>query len=131
MLESPAAKIFGLRKSFSLTRRLSSFIKATAFKDERSPPNRKSQCLTIISPRSIIWPARPTSVWEPLPKHSTVPANYFCGSDQIARGCADALREAGVRVPEDVALVSMKQHGLTWPGTDSRGSSSRSRALYF
>jgi LacI family transcriptional regulator len=29
----------------------------------------------------------------------------FCGSDQIARGCADALREAGVRVPEDVALV--------------------------
>ncbi len=29
----------------------------------------------------------------------------FCGSDQIARGCADAMRESGVRVPEDVALV--------------------------
>jgi LacI family transcriptional regulator len=29
----------------------------------------------------------------------------FCGSDQIARGVADALREAGRRVPEDVALV--------------------------
>jgi LacI family transcriptional regulator len=29
----------------------------------------------------------------------------FCGNDLIARGAADALREAGVRVPEDVALV--------------------------
>ncbi|WP_062217874.1 LacI family DNA-binding transcriptional regulator [Streptomyces sp. NBRC 109706] len=29
----------------------------------------------------------------------------FCGSDQIARGVADALREAGRRVPEDIALA--------------------------
>jgi len=29
----------------------------------------------------------------------------FCGSDQIARGVADALREAGRRLPEDVAIV--------------------------
>jgi LacI family transcriptional regulator len=29
----------------------------------------------------------------------------FCGSDQIARGVADALREAGRRVPDDVAIV--------------------------
>jgi LacI family transcriptional regulator len=29
----------------------------------------------------------------------------FCGSDQIARGVADALRATGRRVPEDVALV--------------------------
>jgi LacI family transcriptional regulator len=29
----------------------------------------------------------------------------FCGSDQIARGVADALRAAGRRVPDDVALV--------------------------
>jgi LacI family transcriptional regulator len=29
----------------------------------------------------------------------------FCGSDQLARGAADALREAGRRVPGDVALV--------------------------
>jgi LacI family transcriptional regulator len=29
----------------------------------------------------------------------------FCGSDQIARGVADALREAGRRIPSDVALV--------------------------
>jgi LacI family transcriptional regulator len=29
----------------------------------------------------------------------------FCGSDQIARGVADALRESGRRVPSDIALV--------------------------
>ncbi len=29
----------------------------------------------------------------------------FCGNDQIARGVADMVREAGKRVPEDIALV--------------------------
>jgi len=29
----------------------------------------------------------------------------FCGSDQIARGVVDALRDRGVRVPDDVAIV--------------------------
>ncbi|MGH3877927.1 MAG: LacI family DNA-binding transcriptional regulator [Actinophytocola sp.] len=29
----------------------------------------------------------------------------FCGSDQIARGVADALRGAGRRIPDDVALI--------------------------
>jgi LacI family transcriptional regulator len=29
----------------------------------------------------------------------------FCGSDQLARGVADALRELGRRIPDDVALV--------------------------
>ncbi len=29
----------------------------------------------------------------------------FCGNDQIARGAADALRESGRRVPDDVALA--------------------------
>lgn len=29
----------------------------------------------------------------------------FCGSDQIARGVADSLREAGHAVPQDIALV--------------------------
>jgi LacI family transcriptional regulator len=33
------------------------------------------------------------------------PDAIFCGSDQIARGVADALRERGARVPDDVALV--------------------------
>jgi LacI family transcriptional regulator len=29
----------------------------------------------------------------------------FCGSDQIARGVIDALRECGTRVPDDIAVV--------------------------
>ncbi|HTK07313.1 MAG TPA: substrate-binding domain-containing protein, partial [Ktedonobacteraceae bacterium] len=29
----------------------------------------------------------------------------FCGSDQLARGAVEALRERGIRVPEDVAIV--------------------------
>jgi LacI family transcriptional regulator len=30
---------------------------------------------------------------------------FFCGNDQIARGVADTLRERGVRVPEDIAII--------------------------
>jgi LacI family transcriptional regulator len=33
------------------------------------------------------------------------PDGVFCGNDQIARGVIDGLRERGVRVPEDVAVV--------------------------
>jgi LacI family transcriptional regulator len=33
------------------------------------------------------------------------PDALFCGNDQIARGAADALRERGLAVPGDVALV--------------------------
>ena len=31
----------------------------------------------------------------------------FCGSDQIARGVLDALRESGLRVPEEVGVVGV------------------------
>lgn len=34
-----------------------------------------------------------------------IPDALFCGNDQIARGATDALRERGLRVPEDVAVV--------------------------
>ena len=33
------------------------------------------------------------------------PDAIFCGNDQIARGAADALREMGIKVPDDVAIV--------------------------
>ena len=33
------------------------------------------------------------------------PDAIFCGNDQIARGAADALRERGISVPDDVAIV--------------------------
>jgi LacI family transcriptional regulator len=35
----------------------------------------------------------------------TVPDALFCGNDQIARGALEALRERGIKVPEDVAVV--------------------------
>ncbi len=34
-----------------------------------------------------------------------LPDALFCGNDQIARGAADALRERGIGVPSDVAIV--------------------------
>jgi LacI family transcriptional regulator len=33
------------------------------------------------------------------------PDGIFCGNDQIARGVIDALRERGIRVPQDVSVV--------------------------
>jgi LacI family transcriptional regulator len=39
-----------------------------------------------------------------LDQHPDVDA-VFCGSDQVARGAMDALRERGVRVPDDVAVM--------------------------
>ncbi|WP_338282317.1 LacI family DNA-binding transcriptional regulator [Sinorhizobium sp. KGO-5] len=33
------------------------------------------------------------------------PDGVFCGNDQIARGVVDALRERGVKVPEDVSVI--------------------------
>jgi len=33
------------------------------------------------------------------------PDGIFCGNDQIARGVIDALRERGVRVPQDVSVI--------------------------
>jgi LacI family transcriptional regulator len=39
-----------------------------------------------------------------LRSHADLDA-IFCGNDQIARGVADAAREAGRRVPDDLALV--------------------------
>lgn len=37
--------------------------------------------------------------------HSDRVDGIFCGSDQIARGVADGLREAGIEVPREVAIV--------------------------
>lgn len=40
------------------------------------------------------------------------PDAIFCGNDQIARGAADALREMGRKVPQDVALVGFDNWGV-------------------
>lgn len=42
-----------------------------------------------------------TELWSRAEK----PDGIFCGNDQIARGAVDALRERGVDVPGDVAIV--------------------------
>ncbi|AFL49999.1 LacI family transcriptional regulator [Sinorhizobium fredii] len=34
-----------------------------------------------------------------------LPDGIFCGNDQIARGVIDALRERGVKVPDDVSVI--------------------------
>jgi LacI family transcriptional regulator len=33
------------------------------------------------------------------------PDGIFCGSDEIARGVIDALRDRGISIPDDVAVV--------------------------
>jgi LacI family transcriptional regulator, galactose operon repressor len=38
-------------------------------------------------------------------RRRAAPDALFCGNDQIARGAADALREMGLAVPDDVAVV--------------------------
>jgi LacI family transcriptional regulator len=38
-------------------------------------------------------------------RRRAVPDALFCGNDQIARGAMDALREMGLAVPDDVAVV--------------------------
>ena len=42
----------------------------------------------------------------------TPPDAILCGNDQIARGAADALREAGRKVPQDVALIGFDNWGV-------------------
>jgi len=42
----------------------------------------------------------------------------FCGSDQIARGAGDALRSAGRRVPDDIALVGFDNWNPMVRGSD-------------
>ena len=41
----------------------------------------------------------------------------LCGSDQIARGCIDALKNAGIHIPEDVAVMGHDNWGVLVEGS--------------
>lgn len=40
-----------------------------------------------------------------LMQRSNPPTAIFCGKDQIASGCYSALRDLGLRIPDDVAVI--------------------------
>jgi LacI family transcriptional regulator len=59
-----------------------------------------------------VWFGAWSEIWGRQAAQSLVAADrdidaVFCGSDQIARGVADGLRECGLRLPEDVALIGV------------------------
>lgn len=56
----------------------------------------------MSGPWSEAWGRK--AVDELLARNSKVDA-IFCGSDQIGRGVVDGLRDRGVRVPDDIAVV--------------------------
>jgi LacI family transcriptional regulator len=45
-------------------------------------------------------------------RRRAMPDALFCGNDQIARGAVDALREMGLGVPDDVAVVGFDNWGV-------------------
>jgi LacI family transcriptional regulator len=45
-------------------------------------------------------------------RRRAMPDALFCGNDQIARGAVDALREMGLAVPDDVAVVGFDNWGV-------------------
>jgi LacI family transcriptional regulator len=59
-----------------------------------------------------VWFGAWSEVWGRQAAHGLLAADpdvdaVFCGSDQIARGVADGLREGGAQLPDDVALVGV------------------------
>ena len=56
----------------------------------------------VSGPWSEIWGRK--AIDDLLARNAKIDA-IFCGSDQIARGAVDALRDRGVRVPDDIAVV--------------------------
>ena len=72
-----------------------------------APPSPPPACPSSPAPTSPA-PGRKPGAARPSPASSTAaraPDALFCGNDQIARGAADALRERGLAVPGDVAIV--------------------------
>jgi LacI family transcriptional regulator len=47
-----------------------------------------------------------------LLQHKAVPTAIFCASDRIAMGVYDALKEKGLRIPEDVSVIGFDNQEL-------------------
>jgi LacI family transcriptional regulator len=47
-----------------------------------------------------------------LMKHRRPPSAIFCGNDRMAIGCYEALKQLGLRIPEDVSVVGFDDEDL-------------------
>lgn len=43
-------------------------------------------------------------------RHPNPPTAIFCGNDRIAAGCYGALKDLGIRIPNDVAVIGFDNH---------------------
>ena len=59
----------------------------------------------LLPARRLVGGLGPRGGRPALRRRPPPPDALFCGNDQIARGAADALRERGIAVPGDVAIV--------------------------
>ncbi|MEV0390640.1 LacI family DNA-binding transcriptional regulator [Nonomuraea sp. NPDC050643] len=80
----------------------SAHVRATAATHHLTQHGHPPAAPPLYGAWSEIWGRQATAIL--LAAHTPVDA-VFCGNDQIARGVADALRAAGRRVPDDIALV--------------------------
>jgi LacI family transcriptional regulator len=45
-------------------------------------------------------------------KHRRPPTAIFCGNDRMAIGCYEALKQLGMRIPEDVSVIGFDDEDL-------------------
>ena len=82
-----------------------------AVRDRRDGYRKRSRRNGLLEPEGFYLPGVWSEGWgreavAQLFRSSRVPPDaIFCGSDQIARGVTDALRERGIVVPDQVAIV--------------------------
>jgi LacI family transcriptional regulator len=79
-------------------------MRAAAFKEAlayHGLPYTKDFCFTVDS----TFPGVYKDMIETLPSRNQLPTALFCSNDIMAFGCIKALKEKGIRVPEDVSII--------------------------
>ena len=51
----------------------------------------------------------------------TPPTAIFCQNDRMAIGCYEALKEAGLRIPQDMSVVGYDDEDERWPFANATG----------